>query len=466
MRILITVFVFLAAVSMSAGTITSVVPNSVTVGSGEYFVNINGTGLGDTVSWSGPAGSFTVPINARTNAGVIAWVPVEIVNTPGSHSIVVLGGTGNTAPFPFSVVDPNKLKLQIVIPELIAMRAPTPRGEFVKYDVSAFGGDDPSPVIDCSPASGSLFPLGATTVKCTATDRFGGRATGDFPVNVFDGGNPIVSVPKSFSVDATDSRGAVVKYDATATDDIDGALTPSCSPASGSLFPVGTTTVTCTSTDRALNVGGGSFDVKVLFSKLVINVPASVLAEAEDSKGARVSFDVTAASPTDPNPVIKCDTPSGSFFTLGTTIVSCTAFDRSGATASDRFGVTVADSIGPIVSNIFTKPDWFQPNGLMNSVSVVVDAFDVTDPSPKCSITGVTANENIDGDWRITGDLSVDLFGATKTGSRVYAVAVRCTDATGNPTDANANVTVSDKQPPPPTLTTTTAPTPAPRRRP
>jgi hypothetical protein len=466
MRILTTVFVFLAAVSLSAGTITSVVPSSVTVGSGEYFVNINGTGLGDVVSWSGPAGSFTVPINARTNAGVVAWCPVEIVNTPGNHTIIVRGGTGDTAPFTFRVIDPNKLRLQIVIPELIAMRAPTPRGEFVKYDVSAFGGDDPAPVIECAPSSGSLFPLGSTTVKCVATDRFGDRATGEFPVNVYDGGGPVVTVPKSFSVDATDSRGAVVKYDVSATDDIDGPLTPSCSPASGSLFPVGITTVTCTATDRALNVGGGSFDVKVLFTKLVINVPAGVLAEAEDSKGARVSFQVTAASPNDPSPSIKCDPASGSFFTLGATTVTCTATDRAGASASGRFDVTVADSIGPIVSNIFAKPDWFQPNGTMNSVSLFVDAFDVTDPSPKCSITGVTANENIDGDWRITGDLSVDLFGATKTGARIYAVSVRCTDVSGNPTDANANVTVSDREPPPPTSTISTTPVPTQRRRP
>ena len=36
---------------------------------------------------------------------------------------------------------------------------------------------------------------------------------------------------------------AVVKFTATATDVVDGTLTPTCVPASGSLFPIGVTTV-------------------------------------------------------------------------------------------------------------------------------------------------------------------------------------------------------------------------------
>jgi hypothetical protein len=454
MRILSTVFVFLAAASLSAGTITSVSPNSVIVGSGEYFATINGTGLGNSVTWSGPAGTFDVPVNATFNGGVIAWVPVEAVNRAGNYTLVVHGGTGDTAPASFKVVDPNKLTLQIQIPELIAVRAPNRGGEFVKYDVFASGGDDPNPVIDCKPAAGSLFPLGTTKVQCVASNNLGERVTGDFAVTVFDGGNPIVKVPRSFSVDATDGRGAFVKYDVTADDDIDGAMTPSCFPASGSLFPVGNTTVTCTATDSSLNVGGGSFDVKVLFTKLVINVPSSVTGEAENAKGGRVNFTVTAASPVDSNPSIKCDADSGSFFALGQTLVTCTATDRSGAQASDRFPVNVVDSIGPIVSGLFASPNWIQPNGLMNSIRLSVETFDTVDPQPKCAITGVTGNEPVEGDYRITGDLSVDLLGATKGRvDRLYTIAVRCMDLTGNPTDANTNVVVSEKEPPAPTTT-------------
>src|SRR5262249_52701062 len=39
----------------------------------------------------------------------------------------------------------------------------------------------------CSPASGSFFALGTTTVLCTATDASGNTATGSFPVRVLQG---------------------------------------------------------------------------------------------------------------------------------------------------------------------------------------------------------------------------------------------------------------------------------------
>jgi hypothetical protein len=38
----------------------------------------------------------------------------------------------------------------------------------------------------CSPASGSTFPVGTTTVTCTATDASGNTATCSFTVSVFD----------------------------------------------------------------------------------------------------------------------------------------------------------------------------------------------------------------------------------------------------------------------------------------
>jgi hypothetical protein len=66
-------------------------------------------------------------------------------------------------------------------------------------------------------------------------------------------------------VDGTDPNGAYVSYPAaSATDNVNGTLIPVCNPASGSPFPIGTTTVRCTATDRAGNTGEASFDVTVV----------------------------------------------------------------------------------------------------------------------------------------------------------------------------------------------------------
>src|SRR5207248_804218 len=65
-------------------------------------------------------------------------------------------------------------------------------------------------------------------------------------------------------VDATGPADTVVQYPApTATDNAPGAVSISCSPASGSSFAVGDTTVTCTATDVSGNSATAGFRVSV-----------------------------------------------------------------------------------------------------------------------------------------------------------------------------------------------------------
>ena len=57
--------------------------------------------------------------------------------------------------------------------------------------------------------------------------------------------------------------------------------------------------------------------------------------------GRTVSFTVTACDDRDPAPSVVCTQPSGSFFPLGTTLVTCTATDASGNQTSTAFPVVV-----------------------------------------------------------------------------------------------------------------------------
>jgi hypothetical protein len=70
-------------------------------------------------------------------------------------------------------------------------------------------------------------------------------------------------VPDSVTVTTTGDSAVVTWPDPTATDDTDPSPTVSCSPASGSTFALGTTTVTCTATDASGNSVSASFDVTV-----------------------------------------------------------------------------------------------------------------------------------------------------------------------------------------------------------
>ncbi len=104
---------------------------------------------------------------------------------------------------------------------------------------------------------------GSYTVTYTAADAKGNSASATRTVTVRDTTAPVLTLPAPVAGEATGPAGAPVSYAASALDAISGAVTPACSPASGSTFPLGTTNVTCSATDAAGNTASGSFSVTV-----------------------------------------------------------------------------------------------------------------------------------------------------------------------------------------------------------
>jgi HYR domain len=90
-----------------------------------------------------------------------------------------------------------------------------------------------------------------------------GRLLGDIELANADATPPLVTVPTDLTSEATGPGGAVVSYAASATDDVDGPVPVTCSPPSGSTFPIGTTTVSCTATDSSSNSASASFTIHV-----------------------------------------------------------------------------------------------------------------------------------------------------------------------------------------------------------
>jgi hypothetical protein len=125
--------------------------------------------------------------------------------------------------------------------------------------------DGPRPV-SCSPASGSTFALGTATVTCGASDLHGNAASTSFTITVRDTAPPVLSLPANLTATATSTAGAAVSFAASANDAVDGPTPVSCAPASGSTFALGTTTVTCSSSDHSGRTATGSFTVSVSYS--------------------------------------------------------------------------------------------------------------------------------------------------------------------------------------------------------
>jgi len=159
--------------------------------------------------------------------------------------------------------DARREARQVVVPQPPTVEATGPTGAKVEFVASAKDIADRRARVTCSPASGSTFPLGATTVRCTARDASGNRASATFTATVVDTTSPSLTLPADRTLQATSTKGATVVYSASASDSVDGPLTPTCAPASGTLFSVGSTTVTCTARDAHGNERSGSFTITV-----------------------------------------------------------------------------------------------------------------------------------------------------------------------------------------------------------
>lgn len=337
---------FLLSLPAVAGTITGISPSSIQVLSGEHFVTASGYGFSeyDEFLFNGPTGPLSVSVNSIDLSGrITGWVPLAIVNKPGSYTLTVRSRDGDSEPVPFTVTKPSgRLPLQIHLPEYLTAIARSRLGTGIKYDVSTTGGDGSLVTVKCDPYSGSTFPLGTSYIYCMAYDD-GERDEIKVQVNVWDGVAPKVSVPASFEYGADDEKGAYVKFDASAIDDIDDYARVTCDRDSGGFFPNGNTKVTCEATDSSLNVGYGSFTVSVKPRDpgvLKLDAP-DIKVEATDGKGAHVDYKVTAYGSADPDPVVECFPESGTWFEIGDHKANCTATDDFGARAEAYFVVSV-----------------------------------------------------------------------------------------------------------------------------
>lgn len=210
-------------------------------------------------------------------------------------------------------------------------------------------------MVSCAPASGSTFPRGTTTVTCTASDSFGNTSQPcSFTVTVTDQTPPAVTCPANI-VKSTDPNqcSTTASYTVTANDNCDGPVTATCAPQSGSTFPKGVTTVTCTATDSSNNTGSCSFTVTVNDTQPPsITCPANVTRDAGPNQcSSTVTYPPPTVSDNCPNvgaPV--CSPASGSTFPGGTTTVTCTVSDGSNNTASCSFTVTIRDTQPPTIT--------------------------------------------------------------------------------------------------------------------
>jgi autotransporter-associated beta strand protein len=208
-------------------------------------------------------------------------------------------------------------------------------------------------IVTCNPPSGSFFPVGTTTVTCTGCDACGVCDTCSFTVTVLPATCPplVLTCSTNITVNSTNcgSTGAVVFYNSSATG---GCTNPTvvCNPPSGSTFPIGTTTVTCTASDGCGNSTNCNFTVTVNpCPAVVLACSSNIVVNATNcgtGAGANVFYASSVSGGCGPA-TFSCNPPSGSFFPIGTTTVTCSAFDCGVVATNCSFTVTVNPPVCP-----------------------------------------------------------------------------------------------------------------------
>lgn len=174
---------------------------------------------------------------------------------------------GESAKASFTVEVLDQVAPTLYVPrEPIVVKWTQREGAIVDFDAKAYDeiwGDLP---VECTPQSGSMFPVGVTNVQCNATDNDLNVGHATFVVEVVGDVKPyelLVKVPKSIYVDARSAEGEVIDYKVSVSGTDDPSPEVNCVPKPGSVFPVGSTEVVCDAIDRFGMRGRGIFPVVV-----------------------------------------------------------------------------------------------------------------------------------------------------------------------------------------------------------
>ncbi|HEY5913391.1 MAG TPA: HYR domain-containing protein [Verrucomicrobiae bacterium] len=216
----------------------------------------------------------------------------------------------------------------------------------VSYPPPTVTGSCPGITTNCTPRSGTFFPVGVTTVTCEATNSCGEHAACTFTITVLSDTNPPTLVVPSggnlgcnpavipderillSQIVVTDNR-CVLLTNVTHSD-----ITTGCT--SFRTFYI-----------TAFDCCSNSVSASVVYTWTVDTTPPSIVCPsnlvvaATSSNGAVVTFTVAATDNCDPKPTVTSTPVSGSVFPIGTNTVVCAALDACGNSNSCSFTVTV-----------------------------------------------------------------------------------------------------------------------------
>ena len=273
-----------------------------------------------------------------------------------------------------------------------------------------------------TPSTTGPFPVGATTVTWSATDSHGNTGTATQTVTItaaaVDNTPPVVTAPADVSMEATGATTAVALGSATATDDVDGAITATPSPAGP--YSVGVHTITWTATDAAGNAGTDTQQVTVTDTTPPTVVAPSNKTAVQTGANTPVSLGVATATDLVDGALVPTADNAGPF-PLGTTTVTWSVTDGHGNTGTAQQTVTITtapvDTTPPTI--LLTMPQNAVVDLAEGETEVTIDFSDVT------------ATDAVDGNVAVSWDQG-GAVGSLTLGVGTHTIVWTATDEAGN----------------------------------
>ncbi|UMB59399.1 HYR domain-containing protein [Lutibacter sp. A80] len=409
---------------------------------------------GAVINYTAPVGTDNCTGGASTvqTAGLASGSTFPIGTTTNTFEVTDASGNKNSCSFDVIITDNEVPTIEDLPEDILVDNTPGSCSATVTW--TAPTSEDNCSVQSLTYASsptegltnGSVFPVGETIITYTATDASGNEFPDSFTITVLDNEIPeILGCPSNItkSNDAGECTAIVSWTEPSVTDNCTstGDIVWTKSHTPGTVFPIGTTTVTYIATDEAGNNSETcSFDVTVEDTEkpVISNCPSTITQGTDTGEcSAIVTWTEPTATENCSGTLVwtKSHTP-GDSFNVGTTTVTYTATDEAGNISNTcSFDVIISDDQEPVISCL-------SPTIYLNDSGIAT--LTVSDVNG-----GATDNCTAEGDLVIT--LSRTTFNCTNVGANPVVMSVK--DAAGNIATCNATVTVADAIAP--TLTAT-----------
>ena len=366
------------------------------------------------------------PVSSSSGCNAVS-ITTDTTGTTYTCSATSVGGTASVS----VTVKRDTMPPSVLCPGDLVVEATSGAGAAVNYDAApAADSFTASPAVAYSQNSGTTFPLGTVTVDATATDDAGHSAACSFTITVVDTTAPTVTCGTDVVAEATGAAGALVTYNAaSAIDAVTSSPSIVYSKATGSLFALGTTSVSASATDGADNIGACVTTVTVRDTTAPVpSCPASIVQEATSAGGTSVAYaPASAIDSVDGAPGLSYSHASGSAFALGATGVTVTATDFSGNDGTCAFTIEVRDTTAPSL----TCPSAVTAEATSPSGAIV-------------AFSSATAGDAV----TVAPHLSYSIESGAAFALGTTAVTVTAADAVGNSASCTFDVSVIDSTAP------------------